>query len=315
MAINKVQFQIGLGLVEFFDRFTEEDCKDYIRKQKWPQGFICRRCSHHKESLQKRANCEIHECLSCFYQESLIAHTLFEHTRLPLRTWFLAIQILTQAKTCISALELHRQLNVNFKTALSLKHKIMQVLTDAESARRLHGRVECNEAYLGGPSQANSSEDTAKKKTPFIAAVQTDEARHPQKVVLTAIQSFTEDEIKNWSQEHLEKSSLVLTSDLSCFRYFSEYCEHEKYGTSRIGEIPADYDFKWINTVLKNVKTAFSGALHAFNFRKYAYRYLGNMQFRFNHRYDLRQCFYDVINLCISSPPITEKKLFSEIAG
>jgi hypothetical protein len=58
----------------------------------------------------------------------LISGTIFEQTKLPLTTWFLAIHLITQAKTGLSALALKRQLGVSYNTAWSMKHKIMQVI-------------------------------------------------------------------------------------------------------------------------------------------------------------------------------------------
>ena len=78
MSINKIQFQKGMSLVEFLEISPkEQSCCHYVRVQKWPEGFRCRRCSCKKSSSQQRGIREVHECLSCFYQESLIAHTLF----------------------------------------------------------------------------------------------------------------------------------------------------------------------------------------------------------------------------------------------
>jgi hypothetical protein len=45
--------------------------------------------------------------------------------------------------------------------------------------------------------------------------------------------------------------------------------------------------FRWINTLLGNLKTSLSGTFHAFNFDKYARRYLGGYCFRFNRRFSL----------------------------
>ncbi|MDV7213937.1 transposase, partial [Azotobacter beijerinckii] len=45
---------------------------------------------------------------------------------------------------------------------------------------------------------------------------------------------------------------------------------------------------QWVNTVLGNLKTSLAGSYHAFNFRKYAARYLGAFAYRFNRRFDLR---------------------------
>ncbi|NQZ57705.1 MAG: transposase [Lentisphaeraceae bacterium] len=81
------------------------------------------------------------------------------------------------------------------------------------------------------------------------------------------------------------------------------------------GKRVADNEFKWVNTVLGNVKTAFSGALHSFDFKKYSTRYLGNMQFRFNHRFDLKQCFYEVLKRSIFASPKPARILYSQETG
>ena len=69
---------------------------------------------------------------------------------LPLTIWFLAMHLLTQAKNNVSALELKRHLGVRYKTAWLLKHKLMQVMSEREAPRQLDGRVEIDDAYLGG---------------------------------------------------------------------------------------------------------------------------------------------------------------------
>ena len=316
MGINKIQFQIGLSLVEFLECFEdEEDCRTYLRQTKWPNGFRCRRCSCKKSSKQLQGIREIHECLNCFYKESLLAHTLFEHSHLPLKTWFLAIQLLTQAKTCMSAMELHRHLKVNIKTANLVKHKIMQTLTDAEEKRLLQGRIECDDAYLGGVLKNGKRGRGSENKVPFVAAVETSKDHHPKYVVLSPVASFTRSEIKKWADNHVAHHAYILTDGLDCFKALDTHCQHRSFNMKLARKLVADNEFKWVNTVLGNVKTAFSGALHSFDFKKYSTRYLGNMQFRFNHRFDLKQCFYEVLRQSTMAGPKPARILYSHEYG
>ena len=60
--------------------------------------------------------------------------------------WFLAMHLLTQAKNNVSALELKRHLGVSYKSALTVKHKVMEVMRLREAARELDGRVEIDDA-------------------------------------------------------------------------------------------------------------------------------------------------------------------------
>ena len=86
--------------------------------------------------------------------------TVFEHTKLPLSLWFLAIYLMTQSKNAVSCLELMRQLGVSYKTAWLMKYKLLQTMLVREEARRLDGRVEIDDAYSGraeaGPSVAGA---------------------------------------------------------------------------------------------------------------------------------------------------------------
>lgn len=78
----------------------------------------------------------------CGHQCSLLNGTMFEATKLALTRWFLAMQLLTQAKNNISALELMRQIGVSYRTAWLMKHKIMESMRLREQPRELDGRVE-----------------------------------------------------------------------------------------------------------------------------------------------------------------------------
>ena len=84
-------------LPSFLDRFGDEDqCRDYLARQKWPEGFRCRTCNADRAHyLPSR---KTFECAACGHQESLIAGTMFEQTKKPLREWFLAIFYVTASK-------------------------------------------------------------------------------------------------------------------------------------------------------------------------------------------------------------------------
>jgi len=80
------------------------------------------------------------QCHRCHHQTSLKARTLFENTQLPLTTWFLAIFLLTQSKTGISAMALGRHLGVSYNTAWLLKHKIMEAMRELYTLEHCHRR-------------------------------------------------------------------------------------------------------------------------------------------------------------------------------
>lgn len=127
MGINRVQFQPGLSMSEFIHRYgTEAKCYRALYKWRWPEGFRCPACAGRARSRFRRGDAIYYQCRACRHQTTLTAGTLFEGTKLPLRTWMLAMHLLTSTKTNLAALELMRHLGVNYKTAWRLKHKVMQ---------------------------------------------------------------------------------------------------------------------------------------------------------------------------------------------
>ena len=142
MSINSVQFQAGLSMAEFIARYgTEAKCYRALYQWRWPQGFRCPACTGRARSRFRRGTTVYYQCRACRHQTTLTAGTMFEGTKLPLRTWLLALHLLTATKTNLAALELMRHLGVNYKTAWRVKHKIMQAMAEREEPRRLNGFV------------------------------------------------------------------------------------------------------------------------------------------------------------------------------
>jgi len=170
----QIQFQKGLGLPKFIKDFgTEEQCERYLIELKWGRRFKCPKCGQHHASAFRRRGRPYFQCSVCRHQTSLTAGTLFHGSHLPLTTWFLALYLVSEAKTQLSSLELHRLIHVNHKTAWLMLHKIMQVMVNAEQARKLTGRIEMDDAYLGGKRSGGKSGRGAAGKQPFLAAIQT----------------------------------------------------------------------------------------------------------------------------------------------
>jgi hypothetical protein len=63
---------------------------------------------------------------------------------------------------------------------------------------------------------------------------------------------------------------------------------HEAHVTGGRAACAKHPSFLAVNTALGNIKTALAGTCHAFGFRKYAPSYLGQIQYLFNRRFNLR---------------------------
>ncbi|AHE97760.1 IS1595 family transposase [Thioalkalivibrio paradoxus] len=288
MAQNRIQFQPGMSMPEFLAQYgTEAQCEAALERVRWPEGFRCPRCGGHAHCVLRSSPRKVFQCNACRHQASLIAGTVMQGTKLPLTTWFLAIYLVSQAKTGIASLALKRHLGVSYPTAWALKHKLMQAMTEREERYTLSGTVQLDDAYLGGERTGGKAGRGSENKVPFVAAVSLTDAGCPLRVKLTPVAGFSFQAITEWARAYLTPGSTVHSDGLACFNAVTMAgCRHQP--TVVAGRKPKDLpQFHWVNTVLGNLKTSLSGSYHAFAFSKYAPRYLAAFAYRFNRRFDL----------------------------
>jgi hypothetical protein len=304
MAMNRIQFQQGLSMPEFLkDYGTEAQCEQSLEAVRWPNGFGCPRCGHKAHYVLRDGARKVFQCNACRHQASLIAGTVFQGTKLPLTIWFLAIYLISQAKTGLSALALKRQLGVSYPTAWLIHHKLMQVMAERDERYVLEGTVQVDDAYLGGERSGGKVGRGSENKVPFVAAISLGDDGRPLRVRMTPVPGFTLKAISAWAKEHLAPESAVFSDGLACFGAVTDAgCSH--HPTVMAGRKPKDVpEFKWINTLLGNLKTSLSGCYHAFDFRKYAARYLAAFCYRFNRRFDLRVMHQRLLTAATCSAP------------
>jgi len=151
MSVNWIQFQPGMSVSELHkDYGTKAQCKAALIQALWPSGFVCPHCGSAQAYAYHMAAGPGWQCQACDQQTSLTADTIFDASKLPLTIWFQAMYFLIQTKNNISALELKRLLRVSYPTAWRIKHKLMQIMAEREADRKLDGRIEVDDADLGG---------------------------------------------------------------------------------------------------------------------------------------------------------------------
>src|SRR5512134_2384568 len=217
MAMNRVQFHASLSMPEFLNRYgSEQQCEAALVAARWPRGFACPLCGAGAHGTFVRGRRRYWQCAACRHQCSALSGTIFESTKLPLTRWFLAMHLLTQSKNNVSALELMRQLGVCYKSAWLLKHKLMEVMRVREAPRQLDGRVEIDDAYLGGERAGGKTGRGSENKVPFIAALQTTEGGKP---VLACFKKcpFTKQAVEDFAAKSLAYPLTVVFDGLGCF--------------------------------------------------------------------------------------------------
>ncbi|WP_419626926.1 IS1595 family transposase [Thiolapillus sp.] len=314
MSINPIQFQRGLSLPDFLSQYgTEAQCESALEKVRWRDGFRCPQCGHDHCTVFRRGQQPLYQCSACHHQTSLRVGTLFQASKLPLTTWFLAIYLITQAKNGVSALELMRSLGISWRAAWRLKHKILRAMLEQEADRVLRGRVEVDDAYLGGTRSGKRGRGAAGKR-PFVIAVETRPdpeggLPHPVYVRFDPLPDFCQTTLARWAEQALDVDTLMVSDGLVGFLAAGAQVTHHQRVVVHPRKSSELDCFHWINTLLGNLKNSIRGTCHGFKVRKYAARYLAEAQYRFNRRFDLPSLVPRLLFACVHTPPCTEKQL------
>lgn len=133
---------------EFLERFqTEDDCIEYVKQIRWPEGFQCSKCEGTKAWKTSRG---LLHCANCGHDTSITAGTVFENTRKPLRLWFHVMWLMMAQKTGVSAKNLKDFMGFgSYQTIWGWLHKLRSVMIRPER-EKLSGSIEVDETYIGG---------------------------------------------------------------------------------------------------------------------------------------------------------------------
>lgn len=126
--------------------FSTTDCEHALFAAKWPDGFRCPRCWHpHYYEVSSRGR-RLFECRSCAHQASLTAGTVLEGSRTPLAKWFQAMFLMQLG---ISARLLAELIEVTYKTAWLINHKLRHAIGVRDLERPLEGDLQLLGEYYG----------------------------------------------------------------------------------------------------------------------------------------------------------------------
>ncbi|HZF93706.1 MAG TPA: IS1595 family transposase [Allosphingosinicella sp.] len=104
-----------------------------------------------KANPEKRIRLGLWRCGDCKKQFTVKGGTVFEHMRLPLNKALQAVYLLTSSKKGISAHQLHRVLEITYKSAWFLAHRVREAMRSGTLAPfgSAGGTVEADETYIG----------------------------------------------------------------------------------------------------------------------------------------------------------------------
>ena len=147
---------------------TDAACRDYVRRLRWPNGFVCAECGAAGEPWTMSR--DRFRCRACEWETTLTAGTVFQDTRKPLRLWFLAMWFITSQKNGVSALGLQRELGLgSYETAWTWLHKLRRAMV-RPGRDNLSGEIEVDETYVGGAEEGKRGRGAETKAIIAVAA-------------------------------------------------------------------------------------------------------------------------------------------------
>ena len=292
-----------------FDKWfcTQQACVEYLQRVRWPSGFECPVCGTAKGWLTARG---LRRCSACQRQTSVTAGTIFEGTRKPLKVWFQAMWHVTNQKYGANALGLKRIVGFgSYETAWTWLHKMRRAMV-RPGREKLAGKVEIDEAYVGGTEQGVSGRKTQKKAIVAIAV----EVLAPKglgRMRMRRVQNVSANSLTPFICDVVEAGSIVQTDGWKSYDCLHQHGYiRDRTVVSSSGD-PAHVAMPSVHRVVSLLKRWLLGTHQGAVSKKHLDYYLDEFTFRFNRRTSRARglLFYRLIEQSLQTAPMPYKKI------
>lgn len=268
---------------------NDEQCLAYFEKRRWPDGVRCTTCGAKevskitRKSKSKNKRAQVYQCLekTCKVQFSVTSGTLFHDSHLPVAKWFMAIALLVDAKKSMSALQLSRHLDCNYRTAWYLAHRIREAMLDAD-APKLTGVVEVDETYIGGKQRGHKSK--LKNKDVVIGVRERGGALR-----LVHTKDNAAGTLYDVIAKHVSKDAeAIMTDENPAYNFKLTQFHNVRHGRIKHRNhvyVKGDVHTNTVESAFSLLKRGIIGSFHSVSI-KHLQRYLNEFGYRFNRRED-----------------------------
>ena len=300
-------------LPEFEGRFsTEQACRGYLFRLRWPQGFRCPRCGGEKAWPVGPL---LFQCAGCDYKASVTAGTIFQGTRKPLTLWFRAMWWVTSQKNGASALGLQHVLGLgSYETAWTWLHKLRRAMV-RPGRDRLSGRVEVDETYLGGLEEGTRGRGTTKKA--LIAVAAQEDGKGVGRIRMRRVKNASAKQLHPFVEESVERGSVVHTDGWEGYTGLrGKGYKHEVTVLSQREESASDL-LPRVHRVASLLKRWLMGTHQGAVSHEHLDYYLDEFTFRFNRRRSRHRgkLFYRLVEQAVAVEPVPYKSLVTHCRG
>src|SRR5580658_2125132 len=217
-------------------RFTDETAaREALENIVWPNGPVCPHCGNADADKlakleTKSARPGLYYCNECKGQFTATVGTIFEHSKIPLTKWWLAMHLLGSSKKGISSHQLHRMLGVSYKSTWFMTHRIREAMRVGGLAP-MGGDgsiVEIDESFIGRKAGFEVKQGTGHKNAVLTLVERGGRARSFH------ISEVTKAEILPIVRANLDRESHVMTDEAARYaKLGDEFADHHAVDHSR----------------------------------------------------------------------------------
>jgi hypothetical protein len=282
-----------MHFTDFFEQFPDEaSCRHHFRLNREKEGIKCKKCGNYHHYWLKGK--EQWQCSSCKFRTTLRSGSMMEASKLPLRTWYLAIFFMTYTKKGMSACELQRQLqHSRYDTVWSLMHRVRNAMGNRESLYNLEDMVEFDEAYFeiatpdgiklkrGKGSQKQQNVAVMAESTPLEDIETGEVSKSCRYFKMKVLDGHTKESINETIKEWVDEKTIVFSDKSTSYVDIENLVEmhvEEKSSTEVTNSM-----LKWVHITISNAKRTFLGIYHHIK-GKYLQLYLDEFCYKLNRR-------------------------------
>ena len=290
-----------MNILQFNERFPDDaSCMSYIKTEREKAGVICKKCQCRDHYW---LNClDMFQCRQCGFRTGLKNGTVMENSKLPLRTWLLAMTLISATKKGFSTLELQRQMgHSRYETVFRLYHKIREVMGKRDNMYRLEDMVEYDEAFVSRATKSSDKENlkkgrgSQKQATVAVMAESTvledymtgEKDKSCRYFKMVKIENLKAKTAEKLVKDLIDKKAVLQTDQSTTFANLEDCIDVHVSEISSTEE--GKFNLRWVHIAISNLKRDLQ-KYHMVS-EKMLQNYLNEFCYKLNRRYFGKKLF------------------------
>jgi transposase-like protein len=253
----------------------EQAAVDHFTAIRWKNGEFCPHCGH--DHVYHFEDKRTHKCAQCHQKFSIKVGTIFEDSKLPLRTWMLAVWFISSHKKGIASTQLAKDVGVTQKTAWFMMHRLRHAARTRSFNRLLKGDVEADETFMGGSDQNRLKRHRGeKRKAVVIGLLERNGELRAHKIERPGL-------VGKEVLKHVQVGSRLMTDEYSPYRTVGRFFVHETVNHRSEEYARGPVHVNTLEGYWSQLKRQIYG-IHHWVSRKHLDRYVSENVWRYNRR-------------------------------